>query len=67
MNYRQRYDEYLALFNAQIAVCCDRFLPVGSRVRILPVHACATAACFDAYHLLREGRIVAELSRCRGW
>ena len=42
-------------------------LPVGSRVRILPVHACATAACFDAYHLLREGRIVAELSRCRGW
>ena len=32
MNYRQRYDEYLALFNAQIAVCCDRFLPVGSRV-----------------------------------
>lgn len=42
-------------------------LPVGSRVRILPVHACATAACFDGYHLLRQGRISGMLSRCRGW
>lgn len=42
-------------------------LPVGSRVRILPVHACATAACFDVYHLLRRGRLSGTLSRCRGW
>src|SRR3546814_765630 len=27
-------------------------LPVGTRLRILPNHACATAAQFDAYHLL---------------
>lgn len=42
-------------------------LPVGDKVRILPVHACATAACFDEYHLLCDGRVVARLSRCRGW
>lgn len=42
-------------------------LPVGSRVRILPVHACATAACFDDYQLLRRGRLAGRLSRCRGW
>src|SRR3546814_5479256 len=27
-------------------------LPVGTRLRILPNHACATAAQFDGYHVL---------------
>ena len=30
-------------------------LPVGTRLRILPNHACATAAQFDGYHVLADG------------
>jgi len=33
-------------------------LPVGSRVRILPNHACLTAACFDAYHVVQGDDVV---------
>jgi D-serine deaminase-like pyridoxal phosphate-dependent protein len=44
-------------------------LPVGTRVRILPVHACATAAQHDAYHVLQPGSdgITAVWPRIRGW
>lgn len=42
-------------------------LPVGTRLRILPNHACATAACHDGYVLLRDGKTRAFLQRCRGW
>ena len=44
-----------------------RTLPVGTLLRILPVHACATAAAFDAYHVCRGQEITAVWSRCRGW
>ncbi len=33
-------------------------LPVGSRVRILPNHACLAAACFDTLHVVRGDRLV---------
>ncbi|WP_431876548.1 alanine racemase [Amycolatopsis sacchari] len=39
-------------------------LPVGTRVRILPNHACATAAQFDEYHLTGSGVV---WPRIRGW
>lgn len=43
-------------------------LPIGARVRILPNHACATAAQYDAYHVLDAGgRIAALWPRIRGW
>ena len=43
-------------------------LRVGDRVRILPNHACATAAQHDCYHLLDEGnRVTAVWPRFRGW
>ncbi|GAA2382212.1 alanine racemase [Dactylosporangium salmoneum] len=44
-------------------------LPVGVRVRILPNHACATAAQHDAYHVLADdGRTIdAVWPRIRGW
>ena len=32
MNYRQRYEAYLELFNAQLTACCDEYLPLGSQV-----------------------------------
>lgn len=42
-------------------------LPVGTRLRILPVHACATAQGFDAVHLTQGTGIKALWPRCRGW
>lgn len=42
--------------------------PVGTRLRILPNHACATAAQHDAYHVVRDGPgIVARWPRFGGW
>lgn len=44
-------------------------LPIGARIRILPNHACATAAQHDLYHVIRSDRsdIVARWPRIRGW
>ncbi|MDY3809017.1 alanine racemase [Desulfovibrio porci] len=42
-------------------------LPVGAQLRILPTHACAAAAAFDAYHVCREREVTALWPRCRGW
>ena len=42
-------------------------LPIGSRVRVLPNHACATAAQYDRYHVVRDGTAVAEWLRFGGW
>ncbi|MBW0008345.1 MAG: alanine racemase [Sphingomonas sp.] len=45
----------------------DRF-PVGSRVKILPNHACATAAAYDRYFVTEGGeQIVAVWDRVNGW
>jgi D-serine deaminase-like pyridoxal phosphate-dependent protein len=45
--------------------------PVGTLLRILPNHACATAAQFDRYHLQKTSRSSLELqgqwSRFGGW
>lgn len=42
--------------------------PVGSRLRILPNHACMTAAAHDHYHLVdARGRVTARWPRCNGW
>ncbi len=41
--------------------------PPGSRLRIIPNHACLAAACFEAYHVV-DGEHVVDLWRpCRGW
>lgn len=43
-------------------------LPVGSLVRILPQHACATAEQHAAYQMVEGGReVVATWARFRGW
>lgn len=41
-------------------------LPVGSRVRILPNHACATASQHDSYHVISDDGTT-TWSRVRGW
>ena len=44
-------------------------LPVGSQVRLLPNHACATAAQFDRYHVLDDdiGGVAKTWPRFSGW
>ncbi|MDR3515472.1 MAG: DSD1 family PLP-dependent enzyme [Azospirillaceae bacterium] len=43
-------------------------LPIGTRLRILPNHACATAAQFDEYAVLPgDGGALARWPRFRGW
>lgn len=44
-------------------------LPIGTRVRILPNHACSTGAQHDKYHVVRDGSHVIETQwpRFSGW
>jgi len=44
-------------------------LPIGSRVRILPNHACATGAQHESYQVVENGNrsVVATWPRMRGW
>ncbi|HTI01957.1 MAG TPA: alanine racemase [Acidisoma sp.] len=44
-------------------------LPIGTKLHILPNHACATAAQFDGYHVLsaNESNDLAYWPRFRGW
>lgn len=43
-------------------------LPIGTRLRILPNHACATAAQHDRYHLLDgQNHVAGTWPRFRGW
>ena len=41
--------------------------PIGSRLRVLPNHACATSAQFNEYVVLREGKPVETWERFSGW
>lgn len=41
--------------------------PIGSLLRVLPIHACATAAQHDVYQLLEADKIMRALPRFRGW
>ncbi len=34
--------------------------PIGTRLRVLPNHACATAAQHEGYHVVAEGRLTGE-------
>jgi D-serine deaminase-like pyridoxal phosphate-dependent protein len=53
---------------------CDRplpfdALPVGARVRVLPNHACLTAAAYDRYHVVEgaSDQVVAVWPRVNHW
>jgi D-serine deaminase-like pyridoxal phosphate-dependent protein len=41
--------------------------PIGTRLRILPNHACATAAQFDHYDVITAGAGIARWPRFSGW
>jgi len=42
-------------------------LPVGSMVRILPNHACPTAAAYDQYLVIDNDKIIGSWPRINGW
>jgi D-serine deaminase-like pyridoxal phosphate-dependent protein len=42
-------------------------LPVGSLLRVLPNHACATAGQFDRYHLTQGTSLIGEWPKINGW
>ena len=43
-------------------------LAIGTRVRILPNHACLTAAQYDRYHVIAPGDpTLRQWARCTGW
>ena len=42
-------------------------LPIGAKIRILPIHACMTAAAYGHYHLLDSGALAAVWPRVNGW
>jgi len=48
------------------ALDVSRF-PIGTLLRVLPNHACATAAQFAEYRVLRDGRPVDTWERFGGW
>ena len=41
--------------------------PVGTLLRVLPNHACATAAQHNEYHVIRAGAPVTTWERFSGW
>lgn len=42
-------------------------LPLGTRLRVEPNHACMTCAAHDGYHVLRHGAVAAYWPRVNGW
>ena len=44
-----------------------KLFPIGSRLRILPVHACMTAAAYDHFNIVENGVISGKWDRVNGW
>ncbi len=56
---------YLVSLSQEHGIVRGRF-PLGTRLRILPNHACLTVACFDEYYVLRGDRVVDRWKIWRG-
>jgi len=41
--------------------------PVGSQLRVLPVHACMTAAAYDFFNVMEDGEVCEQWQRVNGW
>ncbi len=41
--------------------------PVGSQLRILPIHACMTAAAYSHFNIIENGNITGKWDRVNGW
>lgn len=42
-------------------------LPLGSKVRILPIHACMTAAPYDKYYVVKGNKVIDVWDKLTGW
>lgn len=42
-------------------------LPIGGKVRILPIHACMTAAAYDRYYVVKGNEVIETWDRVNGW
>lgn len=66
---------YVKLANQEHGVIVNRTgealspkdFPVGTKLRILPNHACAMAAQHHSYHVVNDGNVIAEWPRFCGW
>lgn len=57
----------IALSQEHGKIATEATVPVGTRLRIVPNHSCLTAAMFDRYQILDQGRVVDEWRPGRGW
>jgi len=57
----------VALSQEHGKIATSKTVPVGTQLRILPNHSCLTAAMYDRYHVLDDGRVVGEWRPVRGW
>jgi D-serine deaminase-like pyridoxal phosphate-dependent protein len=68
-------DLIVASANQEHGIVADRHgrpidlsaFPIGTLLRILPNHACATAAQHDRYHVIENGALAAIWPRFGGW
>ncbi|CAI8933669.1 hypothetical protein EMIT053CA3_60105 [Pseudomonas donghuensis] len=57
----------VASFEEGQKVEIEQQFPIGIRLRILPNHACATGAQYQAYEALEENGEISHWSRLNGW
>jgi len=57
----------VALSQEHGKVATSMRVPVGTRLRILPNHSCLTAAMFETYQIVDQGRVVDQWKPGRGW
>ncbi|UVL81405.1 DSD1 family PLP-dependent enzyme [Pseudomonas sp. B21-028] len=57
----------VASFEEGQKVDVEQRFPIGTRLRILPNHACATGAQYPAYEALEENGTINHWSRLNGW
>ncbi len=56
--------------HGHVAVRDDRDFakfPIGSQLRVLPVHACMTAAAYDYFNVIEAGFVSGQWQRVNGW
>ena len=61
----QEHGIIASTLNGQIDI--EQRFPIGSRLRILPNHACATGAQFPEYHVLQADESTTVWPRIYGW
>lgn len=59
--------EHGVIVNRTVEALSPEDFPVGTKLRILPNHACAMAAQHHSYHVVNDGKVIAEWPRFCGW